>query len=118
MLRLTRRLNHEPARLDGLDANSFKEKVCGLISEMKDLDLDPPTQGDCEMGSAEEKALKEQIAGTVQRLMDTNHALVASIKAQQEILGEKIACLKKSRAVLKTYRPNLQKGPSLIDSEA
>jgi hypothetical protein len=61
--------------------------------------------------------LEEKIAGTVMRLGKANAELMASVKAQQAIIGNKISRLKNKKDFLRNLAPSLPSEPTLVDSD-
>lgn len=112
MLEALEKLRQDPLRVDNNEAEAFRARICALVAEAEELERRR------ELGEQEEGELKAKIKETIGRLRDANLSLVASIKAQQAILGDKIVRLKESKGLLKSYRPDKTSEPTLIDSNA
>lgn len=119
MLEALEKLRQNPLRVDNNEAGAFRDRICALVAEAEELERrqDCGESGSLTPGSQEEE-LKTKIGKTIGRLRDANLSLVASIKAQQAILGDKIARLKDCKGLLKSYRPDKSSEPTLIDSNA
>ncbi|MHC4943621.1 MAG: hypothetical protein ACYTG7_11445 [Planctomycetota bacterium] len=122
MLVLTERISRDPFGVAQKDAENFRDRTGALSEEIRKIDQEIK---DCGRQEADPfrapqycKALQGQISETLQRLSRENSNLMASIKAQQEIIGEKIARLKQNKDLLRTYQPNLPKEPTIVDSSA
>lgn len=102
MLEETQRLRGDSLSLNPKKAEAFKEKIAAYIAEMKRVDLASLSRKDKEK---EDEILSRKIQCTIQRLMEANRNLLASAKANHEIIGDKIARLKKNKNLLKAYNP-------------
>jgi hypothetical protein len=122
MLVLTERISRDPFGVAQKDAEDFRDRTGVLAAEIREIDLDLNAcsgPGSDPFKAPEYcKELKGQISETLRRLASENSNLMASIKAQQEVIGEKIARLKQNKDLLRTYQPNLPTEPSIVDSSA
>lgn len=118
MLESTKRISRNPFGVHEVEAQAFRDQTSQLVTELEGIDRslkhldfrpDAPTRLCAD--------LKQRIIETVQHLAKENSNLMASIKAQQEVLGKKIAHIKKNKDLLKTYYPQgMQTTPSGVDS--
>ena len=120
MLALTKRIGQDPFSVAQGEAEAFRDQTSRIVSEIKDIDQSLKSYGSVmKAKSASSTAcqdLMNRIKTTVKALAKENADLMASIKAQQEILGEKILRLKRNKDLLKSYHPRGVNPSSLIDS--
>lgn len=99
----------------GGKAHLFQERIGGLIDEVNQLNHAlQASEAQTPEGTEE---LERKIAGTVKRLGKANAALMASVKARQEIIGNKIAKLKNKKDFLRNLDPSIPREPTLVDSD-
>jgi len=125
MLNLTRKVGVNPLAVGQEAAVAFRERTQAIVGEVHAIDAALKSCGPIESGSIgaepEEgcRHLERRIQETVQRLARENADLMASIKAQQEAIGSKIARLRRHRDLLKDAGPaNRHPEPTRVDTRA
>jgi hypothetical protein len=120
MLALTRSIGQNPFGVAQGEAEAFRDQTCRLVSEIKAIDRTlKDCKSDMKAATAAPLACKDlltRIKDTVRELARENADLMASIKAQQDILGEKILRLKKNKDLLNSYHPHGTNHFPLVDS--
>lgn len=119
MLEMTENLFRDGTS-DSQDASrEFETRLSACIQDITAMDHEQAIQqaGSQGMSRDEDEALREKVEETLQRLKTANRKLVASVKAQQESIGNKIARLRENKSMIGRYRLNVQESPVLVDSK-
>ncbi|MFH2000034.1 MAG: hypothetical protein ABIK28_10150 [Planctomycetota bacterium] len=115
---MTQEINQPALQSNPAAAAVFTNRMHGLIGEIHSLDrvIDSnPSCGGPDL-SHKEVEIKTKIKETVMRLARANARMVASIKVQQEMIGDKILKLKKKKAFFKSTPEAGSQASSLIDT--
>jgi hypothetical protein len=119
MLEITEEAERDPGNLSVQAVRKFNDRLCALMEEIQEMNRTMASScHEASLGLPPEavESIKGRIQATLERLMKANARLVTSIRARQEIIGEKIMQLKRGKDFLKSSKPNIDPDPGLIDS--
>lgn len=116
MLKMTYKISEPSLQNNPNAAAAFTNKMQNLIGEIHSLDLE--IENTPSGAVRNETELKMKIRATVKRLAKANASMMATIKVQQEKVGDKIMKLKQKKALLKSAPIAREpRTPSLVDRE-
>ena len=119
MLEITEEAGRDPCNMSVEAVRNFNDRLCALMEEIQEMNR---TMASCSHEASPGlppevvESVKSRIKTTLERLMKANAKLVTSIRARQEIIGDKILRLKRGKDFLKSSKPNIDPDPGLIDS--
>ena len=119
MLEITEEAGRDPVNLSVQAVRNFNDRLCVLMEEIQEMNRTMASSSqEASLGLSAEAvdSVKGRIQVTLERLMKANARLVTSIRARQEIIGDKIMRLKRGKDFLKSSKPNIDPDPGLIDS--